>query len=423
MINPPQPNLEFKTKNLRIIDAGNDGLIVAIDDGRGDDWPAAHIEGEEADKLRAWRAQFAPKMLVGEKPFSSQLDAACGKGRTGCGHQLALHLAVGDMCISHWRKGHALPMTADRLRDWLGLSMPEYPASRGVLPASGKGRKMNAGSGATSSESSLKSDQSTSFLKRCLGLFQEEVLVSCYPTLPKQGSMQNGAVSPRPKSARPTSGNDCSSWLTPRVDEDGTTTERFRERMIERGARAHQFSDLRHQVEAETKPTMFPTPRAEDAESCGGHNTRQVADSLRAAVTWPTPAAANYRDGKASPETMARNSRPLQEVVISGPQAPDSPNTTGKNPGLWLTPHGFMGQEKDGAYGGGGEFAKQVNQWGSPRVTTNGGSASPQCTGKGSRLEDQAGRRKQKLNPDWCEQLMNVPVGWTNVLSGSIDSG
>lgn len=29
--------------------------------------------------------------------------------------------------------------------------------------------------------------------------------------------------------------------------------------------------------------------------------------------------------------------------------------------------------------------------WGTPRVTTNGGSPSPQCTGRGSRLEDQAG--------------------------------
>jgi hypothetical protein len=72
-----------------------------------------------------------------------------------------------------------------------------------------------------------------------------------------------------------------------------------------------------------------------------------------------------------------------------------------------------MGQGQDGTYGGGGEFAKQVSQWGSPRVTTNGGSASPQCTGKGSRLEDQVGKQKQKLNPAWVEQLMGLPVGWT----------
>jgi len=238
--------------------------------------------------------------------------------------------------------------------------------------------------------------------------------------------------------------------------------------MIERGARAHQFSDLRHQVEAETKPTMFPTPRAEDAESCGGHNSRQVADSLRAAVTWPTPQASEYKGqsqrGQFSPSDRLTN----MVEATDGQPAPDSPSTSGKNPELWytpearnqegyqvvdgkryprlgaqvqtwstpraqersqqnsqdngqalsrqvqwLTPHGFMGQGQDGSYGGGGEFAKQVGQWGSPRVTTNGGSASPQCTGKGSRLEDQVGKRTQKLNPDWVEQLMGLPAGWT----------
>lgn len=33
---------------------------------------------------------------------------------------------------------------------------------------------------------------------------------------------------------------------------------------------------------------------------------------------------------------------------------------------------------------------KDCSGWGTPRVTTNGGCPSPQCTGKGSRLEDQA---------------------------------
>ena len=36
-------------------------------------------------------------------------------------------------------------------------------------------------------------------------------------------------------------------------------------------------------------------------------------------------------------------------------------------------------------------YGKDFGSWGTPRVTTNGGHPSPQCTGKGSRLEDQAG--------------------------------
>lgn len=114
------------------------------------------------------------------------------------------------------------------------------------------------------------------------------------------------------------------------------------------------------------------------------------------------------------------------------------------------------------------------SSWGTPRVTTNGGHPSPQCTGKGSRLEDQVAiygrrdpnksnsngrsresfnwptpncptggagkdgcspqgmnggtghremlkgvfKRGEKLNPDWVEQLMGLPVGWTQ-LSGA----
>lgn len=107
--------------------------------------------------------------------------------------------------------------------------------------------------------------------------------------------------------------------------------------------------------------------------------------------------------------------------------------------------------------------------WGTPRVTTNGGTPSPQCTGKGSRLEDQVGRQdrdksnstgrnresfklwgthtvgsvdgsgkrsakwikgkspnpqeyaksqNKKLNADWVEQFQGLPVGWTQ-LSGA----
>ncbi|MEE9365910.1 MAG: hypothetical protein V3W44_04400 [Dehalococcoidales bacterium] len=59
----------------------------------------------------------------------------------------------------------------------------------------------------------------------------------------------------------------------------------------------------------------------------------------------------------------------------------------------------------------------QVN-WGTPRQTNNGGACSPETTGKGSRLEDQAGKQGQKLNPRWVERLMGVPFGWCNVDDG-----
>lgn len=110
-----------------------------------------------------------------------------------------------------------------------------------------------------------------------------------------------------------------------------------------------------------------------------------------------------------------------------------------------------------------GKSRELYNQkrWETPRVTTNGGYSSPQCSGKGSRLEDQVatwptpqasdgeggtdysnritftGKRfiktnnsgeifsaklrdaapkdtlstSKRLNPRWVEQLMGLPVG------------
>jgi hypothetical protein len=61
----------------------------------------------------------------------------------------------------------------------------------------------------------------------------------------------------------------------------------------------------------------------------------------------------------------------------------------------WITP-----KATDGTKGGPNQagskgdlmLPSQANlaSWGTPRVTTNGGYPSPQCTGKGSRIEDQA---------------------------------
>lgn len=183
-------------------------------------------------------------------------------------------------------------------------------------------------------------------------------------------------------------------------------------------------------------PTLlWPTPQEQDHKQ-NGQRENSNAPSLSSEIArWPTPAAANYRDGRASPETMARNSRPLQEVVISGQPDPASPNTTGKPPAQWLTPHGFMGQEQDGTYGGGGEFAKQVNRWSTPRAEEkcqhnsqdNSQALSRQIQWMTPEAQNQAGyqvvngkriprlgtQAKGKLNPDWVEQLMGLPSGWT----------
>ena len=328
------------------------------------------------------------------------------------------------------------PLTADRLLVWLTSFMPESRASHGASLANTAEQPTSDGYGATSSESSLRSNQGTSFLKKCLGLFTEEVLVSSYPTLPKRGSMRNGTVSRRQKSARRTSANGCSSWPTP-VDYDSTP-----------GGPNNHYKGLAQMMQ-------WPTARAEDGESCGGHNAREAADSLRAAVTWPTPdsfmdmnankkANQENRNGnntvlsaataqwptpnvpnRGCESQASKDNRPdsggidlqtavlwptpnapnggrtsntsnyredgskrqaeLAAVVISGPQAPDSHSTSGKSQELWQTPHAAVG----GHISRGGDRKNE-----------------PYLPGQVKQYA------KGRLNPLWVSQLMGVAVGW-----------
>jgi len=109
----------------------------------------------------------------------------------------------------------------------------------------------------------------------------------------------------------------------------------------------------------------WPTPTGDDANNA----TRQSGafQSLTRAA-WATPAARDWRSGKASDETMERNSRPLNEQVEM----------------MWPTPRAGS----DTMVGG-------TNHWKALQKTD---------------LKD----GRNALNPDWVEALMGYPPGWTN---------
>lgn len=77
--------------------------------------------------------------------------------------------------------------------------------------------------------------------------------------------------------------------------------------------------------------------------------------------SWATPSARDWRSGDASPETMDRNARPLNEQATH-----------------WPTPHGFNGQGKDGGYGTGGEFEKFCKLWATPASGLPNDGESPE---------------------------------------------
>ena len=119
----------------------------------------------------------------------------------------------------------------------------------------------------------------------------------------------------------------------------------------------------------------WPTIRETDSRGSGyqysrGDHTKPVL-TLSGAVRWPTPAARDWRDPRASPETMARNARPLNETVY------------------WRTPQA--------------------------RDRTHGGHQTPQKrreAGHSIGLDDQVLGR---LSPSWVEWLMGWPIEWTDL--------
>ena len=64
--------------------------------------------------------------------------------------------------------------------------------------------------------------------------------------------------------------------------------------------------------------TIWPTPRSEDSEQTGSHhgNLDTLNSASKAATPWATPSARDWRDGRASQETMDKNARPLNEQAV-----------------------------------------------------------------------------------------------------------
>jgi hypothetical protein len=107
-------------------------------------------------------------------------------------------------------------------------------------------------------------------------------------TLPKQGSMRSGAISPQKPVALRTSGNGFSCWPTPgaQISNDGETPETWQARadkLKEKGINGNGAG-----MPLSIATLNWPTPRGEDSESCG--NYPNATDSLTGATgQWATP--------------------------------------------------------------------------------------------------------------------------------------
>ena len=144
--------------------------------------------------------------------------------------------------------------------------------------------------------------------------------------------------------------------------------------------------------------------------------------------SWPTVAASEARQGYQNRNNGKRGSQnSLTTVVIeTGPPAPENPSTSGKSQELWATPtqdgnHNRKGISKKAGDG----IATQVQNWPTPAATETDAVGPRPSRIKTNRKTEYLSRtvntKTAKLNPSWVEQLMGLPVGWTQLPTAWID--
>ncbi len=197
-----------------------------------------------------------------------------------------------------------------------GPVLPEVvPASPSARQAKGKKAKTPDISGPPSFGSSASADLQRSLASRLAALLGTTGSPEYRLTWSRQAIASGLLICRLRASARPISDKGCSGWPTPDAQDFGSSDSRWEER--------------REEI------------KAQKINGNGFGLTLGMAAQL---AGWASPAARDWRDGRASDETMERNSRPLNEQVVSGMTAASSSAETGKlaasvlNPrfSLWL---------------------------------------------------------------------------------------
>ena len=228
--------------------------------------------------------------------------------------------------------------------------------------------------------------------------------------------------SQRLKSALLTGGNDCSSWRTPETGDSANRTFATNSRgepKLSGQVKANWPSpDCSDRRSANSKQQGLPnevknwlTPRvlevSEDYEKYLArmqaspdpkNNTKKNCGNLSMQVrSWPTASARDWKDTPGMSEerpdrASGRIDQLARAVYHSGQPGLESSSTLGKSQESWPTPNS------------------------SDQYKSN----IPHDIGRGylrtEALEHKVPGSKAKLNPRWVEQLMGIPVGWTNPL-------
>ena len=204
------------------------------------------------------------------------------------------------------------PSMQRRFEEWLTSVRRDCPASPTPSPENEKDIRTSAPSGPNSYEWWENASRDWFSSKMCLSFLStfessEKNYRSWATRLRSRCSSQLRTLELRTK------GSESSYWPTANVPNGGRSSN----------ITPHQADGSKRQVDLGALAKNWPSPRSEDAESCGNH-----------------------------------------------PQATDSLTGVTKH---WKTPHGMAGVDHTGKLGSGGEFHKQVMQWRTPDAPNQGG--------------------------------------------------
>jgi hypothetical protein len=201
----------------------------------------------------------------------------------------------------------------------LTCSQEDFLASLSALPGSEEARQMTVRSGRRCSELLQRQDPLGCLVKTCLASSTWNSTVAFLTW--KVSATPAGRLLFRLVPSMPsTDETECGLWRTPGAQDGQRGAQDGEERL----AQGHAMS-LASQVKT---PALWPTPNVpnggrtmstEDVMNKGNTAKGKRQVNLGNAVKlWPTASARDWKSSNASPETMNRNSRPLNEVVTQG---------------------------------------------------------------------------------------------------------
>jgi hypothetical protein len=133
-------------------------------------------------------------------------------------------------------------------------------------------------------------------------------------TWPRSGTMRNGIAYQLAPLALPTEGTESGLWPTPVVPNGGRSIAH----VDQFNGRTAYHKGKKVQVDLNQMVRLWPTPTAADGRrGTGTYRPQDTGIPLPqvVAMMMATPTARDWRSGKASAATHARNSRPLSEQI------------------------------------------------------------------------------------------------------------